>query len=343
MRKQKSEPSLAPVYPHVSIRGLASLSKALGIHKSVLIRCASMAEGMYRVAKQETKSDGSIRQTFDAYPRLKGIQIKIKERLLQRVVYPSYLHGSLRGRSPRTNAGTHVDAKITFAEDISNFFPSTSQALVQRVWMGFFGFSEDVAQVLTMLTTKDGGLPQGAVTSSYLANLAFWDCEPNLVKNFYARGLKYSRYVDDVTVSSKQRLVTNEMTYVVSQVYGMLLHHGFKPKRSKHEITTAGRSMRTTKLTQNQGVGIPVEKRRNVRAAVFALEKLVASGERGAEVTKELARVSTKVGRLGSYHQSKAAPLKKRLDSVRALLKLEESGVVSLLVRSNEPQPYSSC
>jgi hypothetical protein len=280
---------------------------------------------MYRVAKQETKRDGSIRQTFDAYPRLKNIQIRIKERLLQRVIFPAYLHGSLRGRSPRTNAATHVQAKITFAEDISNFFPSASRALVQRVWVKFFGFSEDVAELLTMLTTRDGGLPQGAVTSSYLANLAFWDYEPNLVKTFALRGLRYSRYVDDVTVSSRERLTKDEMTYVVSQVYGMLLHHGFLPNRKKHERTTAGQSMRTTKLTQNQRVGLPVEQRRNIRTAVFVLEKRVASGERGTEVTKELARVSTKVGRLGSFHRTKAIPLKQRLDTIRAALKADGS------------------
>jgi hypothetical protein len=295
-----------------------------------------MAEGMYRVAKRETKRDGSVRQTFDAYPNLKGVQIKIKERLLRRVIYPPYLHGSLRGRSPRTNAETHVNAKITFAEDISNFFPSASRDLIQRVWVGFFGFSEDVAQVLTMLTTKDGGLPQGAVTSSYLANLGFWEYEPNLVKNFSERGLAYSRYVDDVTVSSRQPLTTIEMTHVISQVYGMLLHHGFQPNRRKQEITTAARSMRTTKLTQNQGVGIPIEQRRNIRAAVFALEKRVASGERGDVVTKELASASTKVGRLGSFHKTKAVPLKKRLDAVRALLRIVENSPVSLPGHSNE-------
>lgn len=50
------------------------------------------------------------------------------------------------------------------------------------------GFSDDVAEILTMLTTKDGGLPQGAVTSSFLANLVFWDYEPSLVEKLAFAG-----------------------------------------------------------------------------------------------------------------------------------------------------------
>lgn len=321
MKKVKLERGLAPLYPHAAIHGLAALSKALGVHQTILTKCALDAERLYRVAKSETKSDGSIRQTYDAQPRLKAVQIKIKERLLQRVVFPLYLHGSLRGRSPRTNAETHVRAKITFAEDVSNFFPSASRALVQRVWADLFGFSQDVAALLTALTTKDGGLPQGAVSSSYLANLVFWDYEPGLVKILNLRGLRYSRYVDDITVSSPLRLDPSEKTYVVGQIYGMLLHHGFQPKRSKHEITTAAKSMRTTKLVHHTRVSLPPAQRKNTRAAVYALERRVTSGERGPDVMRELASVSTRVGRLGSFHKPQAIELKKRLDSVRSILR----------------------
>jgi hypothetical protein len=324
MKKVKIEPSLTPLYSHAAIHGMAALSKALGVHQTVLARFALHAETMYRVAKSEKKDDGSLRQTYDALPRLKAVQIKIKERLLQRVVFPPYLHGSLRGRSPRTNADTHIRAKITFAEDISNFFPSASRALVHRVWADLFGFSQDVAALLTALTTKDGGLPQGAVTSSYLANLVFWDYEPGLVKTLALRGLRYSRYVDDVTVSSRLRLEPSEKTYVVSQIYGMLLHHGFKQKRSKHDITTAAKSMRTTKLVHHTRVSLPPIQRKNTRAAVYALEQRVSLGERGADVMKELASVSTRVGRLGSFHKTEAIALKKRIDSVRTTLRTLE-------------------
>lgn len=343
MKKSSSEAVFSAKYPHAAIHGIAALSKALGIHQKVLIQVASTAAKMYRLAKQEVKPDKSIRQTFDARPRLKAIQIRIKERLLQRVAFPTYLHGSLRGCSPRTNAAMHVRAKITFAEDITQFFPSASRALVRRTWIELFGFSEDVANLLTDLTTLNGGLPQGAVTSSFLANLIFWDYEPCLVKTLASRGLTYSRYVDDVTVSSQRRVEPEDKTYVVTQIYGMLLRHGFFPNRRKHQITTSGKSMQTTKLLHNVQVGLPSVERKRIRAAVYALERRVFLGERGADVIKELASVSTRVGRLGSFHKVPAAALKKRLHVVRGLLTpLEETSPVALMIQDGPYLPFPS-
>jgi hypothetical protein len=234
----------------------------------------------------------------------------------------------------------HVRAKITFAEDITQFFPSASRSLVRRAWIKLFGFSEDVADLLTDLTTLNGGLPQGAVTSSFLANLIFWDYEPRLVKTLTSRGLTYSRYVDDVTVSSRRRVEPEDKTYVVAQIYGMLLHHGFFPNRGKQKITTSAKSMQTTKLVHNIQVGLPGVERKRIRAAVYALERRVSLGERGAEVLKELASVSTRVGRLGSFHKVPSAALKRRLVVVRGLLEpFEDISPVALTVQ-DEPCSY---
>jgi hypothetical protein len=320
MKKQKIDPELLPRYPFSAIHGLGALSKALGVHPNRLLKCASNAENMYRIAKCESKQDGTTRQTFDALPALKAIQIKIKERILQQTIFPTYLQGSLRGCSPRTNAELHTKAKITFAEDISKFFPSASLVLVRTVWERLFGFSSDVSALLTALTTKDGGLPQGAVTSSYLANLMFWKYEPSLVRRFASRGLRYSRYVDDITVSSVKRIPANEKTEVIAQIYGMLLHHGFKPNRKKQEITSSEKSMRTTKLVHHSRVSLPNNERQKIRAAVFALECLLTKDGPSASFTKELASVATRVGRLGSFHKAEAIALKKRLATVRLII-----------------------
>ena len=320
MKKQSNNTAFSPSYPNASIRSLSALSKALGIHQDILIKYAHRANQLYRLAAQEKKPDGSIRQTFDAYPALKAIQIRIKERILRVVEYPPYLQGSLRGCSPRTNAAIHVKAKICFAEDIANFFPSANYSLIKNIWSGFFGFPDDVAELLTILSVKDDGLPQGAVTSSYLANLVFWNYEPNLVNRFKQRGLIYSRYVDDISVSSKYRLTIEEQSRLVSDVYGMLLHHGFQPKRAKHEVFTAGKSMRTTKLLNNTKVALPVKLRQNIRAAVFALEKCIASGLYDEEVKSELSRVASRVGRLRSFHATEGAALRKRLSILRQTL-----------------------
>ncbi|WP_208931843.1 reverse transcriptase domain-containing protein [Rheinheimera sp. F8] len=48
-------------------------------------------------------------------------------------------------------------------------------------------------------------LVQGALTSSYIANLVFWDVEHQVVKRLKRMGLKYTRLIDDITISSKTK------------------------------------------------------------------------------------------------------------------------------------------
>jgi hypothetical protein len=106
---------------------------------------------------------------------LKTIQERIKVKILYKVFYPRYLQGSIKDdgikRSYISNAKIHANSRIVINEDITKFFPSTSEQLIFDIWKIFFGFSDKVARYLTKLTTKDGLLPEGAKTSSYLANL----------------------------------------------------------------------------------------------------------------------------------------------------------------------------
>lgn len=288
--------------------------------EELLINVAAQADSLYRKAKQMVKPDGSLRQPFDALPPLKPIHRRIKDRILKRVEFPEYLTGSLSGRDYRTNAALHSGAKIVICEDIERFFPSTSRERILDIWLNFFCFSEDMANLLTSLTTKDGSLPEGAITSSYLANLAFWNQEPRLQAQLAQKNIVYSRYVDDISVSSKQFMPKDEQTALIAQVYGMLKRHGYKAKRRKHEIFTSGQRMLTTKLMVNRKPALLLKERQNIRAAVHALEQRIASGERGSEIKTELNRVTSRVGRLGTLHPTEAIPLKLRLRNVRQFL-----------------------
>src|SRR5208282_1985532 len=110
---------------------------------------------------------------------------------------PPYLHGSLRKRSRVTNAREHLRSRILIGLDIEKFFDNVHAELIYDVWSRFFRFPPEVAEILTTLTSHDGRLPQGAPTSSDLANLVFWENESRLVNRIRARGLRYGRLVDD--------------------------------------------------------------------------------------------------------------------------------------------------
>ena len=85
--------------------------------------------------------------------------------------------------------------------------------------------------------------------------------------------------------------------------------------------------MLTTKLVVNRKPALPPQERQNIRAAVYALEQRVIFGERGPEITTELNRVTSRVGRLGSLHATEAGPLKLRIRSVREIIRILQCGL----------------
>lgn len=215
-----------PYYKCKPIRSMPALSRALGVPTSLLHELARVADSQYRLADEIIKPDGSIRQTFDAFTPLKNIHRRIKLKIFSHVVFPNYLTGSLKGRDYKTNAALHAGSRIVICEDIGQFFPSTRAPVVHDIWKNFFGFSDDVADCLTRLTTKDGALPQGAITSSYLANLAFWRDEPQIQAYLARLGVTYSRYVDDLALSSKRLLLPKKRPPLSPRRTGCLNHGG---------------------------------------------------------------------------------------------------------------------
>lgn len=316
-----SGPQRKPRYPHQRIQSVASLSAALGVPVGELVSLAKIASSQYRTAKPITKPDGSIRRPFDALPFLKRVQRQIQIKLLRKVEYPPYLTGSLPGGSPRANAVLHTAPAIVISEDIAHFFPTTRSELVHRIWANFFGFSEEVADILTALTTRDGFLPEGARTSSYLANLVFWDCEPILVEQLAVLGATYSRYVDDVTLSSARPMTPAQIERCMSLVYGMFGSRGYKAKRSKHEIVRANAPMRVTKLVVNKRPALPKRDRKAVRTAVFKLEGMVNGGlPLPHDIQSQLNSASGRVSRLSQFHPTMGAQLRARVSKLRKQL-----------------------
>lgn len=306
-----------PTYPCKPISSVKALAAMLNATEEEVLKIADAANKMYRTVKLKP---GSTRQVFDATRPLKAIHARIKTIVLSRVSFPSYLTGSLKGRDHKKNADLHINKAVIISEDVKGFFGSVSDNLVYDVWLHFFGFSPSVARILTQLTTKDGALPQGGICSSYLANLALWRDEPLLHAKLAARGITYSRYVDDMCMSSSVILSTDSKKAIIKDVYGMLRRNGLYARRDKHEITPATQRMIATKLVINQKSALPAPRRSNARTAVFQAELAISKNLSFIDAKTSLDKASNTVGQLNRFHPNLADPLKKRIKQARAQL-----------------------
>lgn len=301
----------APHYPYKPIRSLKALSLALGEPVALLQSLAKRGSNLYRYVPQ-TKKNGTVRHTYDAYQPLKAIQRKIVDRLLARVRFPEYLHGGIKDpisrRSIYSNARMHGKAKTILLQDIEDFFPSITAHHVQQIFSGCFGFSDEVAQLLAQLTTRNGVVPQGASTSGYLANLIFWDIEPRLVARLRAQGFKYTRFADDITISASTSVERATLTELVSAVTAMLAEKGCHQKRSKLHVRKRGQTilarsgfepLTVTGLSVfNEAPSLPKSERKAIRTAVKELEERARLGAIWVEIEPQFRTAMGRVGRL---------------------------------------------
>lgn len=309
-------------YKNEPIRSLNALEKALNVHQAYLLEVSACASGLYRRPKTRTKkSDGTLRDTWSVREPLRGIQDAILKNIISGVAFPAYITGSIKGGDYKANAKPHAGAAIVITEDIADFFPSATEESIFQIWKNVFGFSSDVCRCLAALTTKDGLIPQGAPTSSYLANMIFWKYEPVFHGWVEANRFVYTRYVDDISVSSRAPISAADKTKIVSTIHQLVNRVDMRLKREKHQISTQSAQMIVTKLHVNgHAPTLSQSERSRIRAAVLQCELRAKEIPLSPDLNKRIESAAGRVGKLGRFHEKEAIRLMARLKAVRRSL-----------------------
>lgn len=193
----------------LNLYSLARLEFALGVSRARLRAVASRAGAYYEPfpKKQKTrpfqkKFKSTKRRIIDnPIDPLKDIQNRINKKLLNTLNLPYYLCGGVKGRGIMDNIVVHFGAAVLVVIDIKNFFPSITDKQIFYVWRHILDCSPRIASILTKLTTFEHRLPQGAPTSTTLANLVLYSVDGPIRAKCKKRGIKYSSWVDDLAFS----------------------------------------------------------------------------------------------------------------------------------------------
>lgn len=308
-----------PRYSHAPIRSVQALCRALKVPEPLLRSLARRSSSLYIGPTQKPKKNGGVRNVYDTKEPLKSLLRRINRVIFEGVVFPRYLTGSIKKSDHVANVALHVGSKTAIKEDLAQFFDSITDSQVFDIWSRFFRFSSDVSSLLTALTTRDGKLFQGVPTSSYLANLVMWEKEAYLVARLAARNIRYSRFVDDITLSSREAMSPEAMSWAISQVYGVYESSGFKMQRIKHDVLHDHHPVTIMGLNANSP-NVPtlgVKERSAVRAQVFLVERMAEVSLTGPELVGAISRASGKVGRVRRLHAVEGSRLHSRLAAVR--------------------------
>ena len=166
------------------------------------------------------KKDGSKRRIDAPVRSLKIVQRWILDNILVKIRVSPYSFGFKAGEkgSPLVKcAEKHRNNLYILKVDLKNFYPSIKK---ERVYYTFLdlGYNSSVANLLSDICVKDDFLPQGAVTSAYLANLICRDLDYRIAGYCNKRDIIYTRYADDLTFSCDNRETLHKSLFTIRRI-----------------------------------------------------------------------------------------------------------------------------
>ncbi len=188
------------------------------------------------------KKDGSSRFIESPEAQLKKLQRKLNS-YLQCVYYTKqsqvsygfimYAKGSKTKKNIYTNALNHLGCNYLLNADFKDFFHQITIAHVTNIFKSkLFNFDTYTAHTLAKICCYKDRLPMGAPTSPVLSNLYTIQLDANLYNWSQKNNFTFTRYVDDLTFSSKTHPVTLQHFAQIKEQCS-LFHLKFNPEKTK--------------------------------------------------------------------------------------------------------------
>lgn len=230
------------------------------------------------------KRSGGARLLEAPKSRLKSLQRRILQDILDAIPPHPAAHGFRQGRSVLTHARLHGGQETVIHFDLRAFFAEVHPARAFGVFRAA-GYPEEVSRTLMGLCTNrvplsvlreaprptnarevealfhlrrrlsESHLPQGAPTSPALANLCAFHLDVRLEELGNALGATYSRYADDLTFSGDGKLA-GAAERLERWVGEIAREEGFSLNPHKTRVMRASSRQAVTGVVVNQGVNV---------------------------------------------------------------------------------------
>ena len=242
---------------------------------------------------------------------LKSIQSRIDDRILKRVILPRHLLGGVKGVGIIDNAKLHLQAGYLATIYIKNFYPSITPHQIRNVWRRTLNCSPNVAYLLTGLTTYRGRLPQGAPTSTLLANLVLSSFDAQIRRVCKLNGIRYTSWVDDLAFSG------NSAEQIVGPVIAVLRNAGFKVSHRKIRVMGPGQRKILNNLVLGRFITVQKQYLSRIRAGIHNLQCGKAAT---FELKDYVQRLEGNIGYLRLFDPKKAARFAEQLKRAREMV-----------------------
>ncbi len=273
-------PDIPPLLSVSNISSLASLLR---------IKPKSLSYLIYKVKNEDRyhifeipKKSGGARIIYAPDNRLKTIQRRLSKELL--LVYPARtcVHGYVNGRNIRSNARYHLHKKWIINIDLKDFFQSIHFGRVRGLLQSEpFNYGQRLANEIANLCCYKNLLTQGASTSPILSNFICWRLDKELSLLASSCHCSFSRYADDITISTNTKDIPTEMGYIEEgsfklseKILDIIHSNGFTVNEEKVRFATNNNRQEVTGLVVNsKTTNVRRSYIRQVRAMLHACEE----------------------------------------------------------------------
>ena len=192
-------------------------------------------------------------------------------------------HGFRPKHSILTNARAHRNKRYVLNLDLEDFFGSINFGRVRGFFIHDKHFTLDpaVATIIAQIACHDNALPQGAPTSPIVSNLIGQILDTRLARLAKRHGCHYTRYVDDLTFSTRarhfpsalctQRIDSKDKWELGDHLIDCIQRTGFSINNSKTRMQVVGSRQEATGLIVNEKVNVKPEYYRTVRSMCHSL------------------------------------------------------------------------
>ena len=245
-------------------------------HKLLYWLSQEEAVGRYKTFYINKKS-GKKRKIDEPVYSLKVVQQWILNRILYKIKASKYSYGFIKARkkakSPLVQvAEKHQHNLYLMKMDLKDFYPSIHREKVYSLFRKI-GYNSSVSNLFTNICVFEDHLPQGAVTSAYLANLVCKRLDNRIAGYCNKRSITYTRYADDMAFSSDDRALLRKAYNIIKSIKK---DEGFVLNTEKTRFSGPITHKEVLGITINNcDVKAPKQMKRNVRQCIH---KQIATG-----------------------------------------------------------------
>ena len=287
------------------------------------------------------KRTGGARLTEAPKPRLKAVQRRILEGILDRVPPHPAAHGFVQGRSIVTFAEPHARRRMLLRLDLADFFPASPAARVEALFRTL-GYPEAAAGLLAGLCTTATPrafwrdcpawlgaeewsaartlyarpqLPQGAPTSPALANAMAYRLDCRLAGLARSAGAVYTRYADDLAFSGDLEFARGVHRFA-AHAAAVALEEGFAVNHRKTRIRGQGARQRLAGLVVNDRPNLPRRDLERLEAILVNCARRGPQGQNRAGEADFRAHLEGRVGYVEMVNPAKGERLRRILETI---------------------------